>query len=122
MMAGNSGRDGPRFQVRGAWATIAPGLMLREEFEQRGTTMETFQHVFFTQGTSSTCTTGTPLMLDNRGEVRVVVDLPDTLEIVVLSLNDESIEGLEDHLEDKDNLEDEDDPKEDQEIEKVGKE
>jgi len=71
----------------------------------------------FTPGRSSTCTTptsigttialvpGTPLMLNNPGEVPVVVDLPYTLEIAVLSPDDEPMVGLEDHLEDEDDLE-----------------
>ena len=59
---------------------------------------------------------GTPLMPESPWEVHIVVDLPDTLEIVVLSPDDEPIKGLEDHLED------EDDPEEDYEIDKVGEE
>jgi len=37
-----------RTQVHGprAWATNTSELMLQEEFEQRGITMETLQHVF----------------------------------------------------------------------------
>ena len=46
MMTGNLGWDEPGFQVQGPWATITSELMLREEFEQRGITMKTFQHFF----------------------------------------------------------------------------
>ena len=45
-----------------------------------------------------------------------MVDLPNTPEIVVLSRDDEPMECL------KDRLEDENDPKEDKEIDEVGKE
>ena len=55
-------------------------------------------------------------MPDSHGDAHMVVDLPDTPEIVVLSSNDELMEGVEDHLED------EDDPEEDQEIEEVREE
>ena len=40
MITENPGWDGPRFQIQGAWATITLELMLQEEFEQRGITME----------------------------------------------------------------------------------
>jgi len=43
----------------------------------------------------------------------VVVDLPDTLEVVVVSSNDEPMEGFEGHLEEEDDL------GEDQDIDKV---
>ena len=43
----------------------------------------------------------------------MAVDLPDTPEIMVLSSDDKPMEGLADHLEEKDDLE------EDQEIDKI---
>ena len=47
MVSGNPGVDGPRFQAHGgAWTTLSAELLLREEFDQRGLTMETLQHVF----------------------------------------------------------------------------
>ena len=46
MMTGNPGLDGPRFQAQGAWMTLTTELLLREEFDLRGITMETLQHVF----------------------------------------------------------------------------
>jgi len=46
-------------------------------------------------------------MPDGPGEVHVMVDLLDTPEIMVPNLDDEPMEGLEDHLKD------EDDPEED---------
>jgi len=48
---------------------------------------------------------GTSQMPDSPGEAHVVVDLPDTPEIMVLSSDDEPVEGLEDHLEEGDDLE-----------------
>jgi len=96
--------------------------MLREEFELRGITMETLQHVFPlhqahpspappapAQGPPSSLAPGTPLMPDSPGEACVVVDLPDALEIVVLSSDNKLMEGCED----------EDDPDEDQEIDRI---
>ena len=41
MMTTDSGWDGPRFQIQGAWATITSELQLREEFEQKRITTET---------------------------------------------------------------------------------
>jgi len=123
MMTGNPGWDGPRFQVQGAWATITSELLLREEFEHRGITVETLQHVFplhqahppaalaaAAQGPPLSPAPGTPLMPDSLGEAHVVVDLPDTPEIVVVSFEDDAMEGFEGHLEE------EDDPEEDQDI------
>ena len=46
MIMGNLGWDGPRFQAQGAQAIITSELLSQEEFEQRGITMETLQHVF----------------------------------------------------------------------------
>ena len=45
MMIGSPGLDGPRFQAQGAWTTLTTELLLREEFELRGITMETLQHL-----------------------------------------------------------------------------
>ena len=45
MMTGNPGLDGPRFQAHRASMTLTIELLLREEFELRGITMETLQHV-----------------------------------------------------------------------------
>ena len=97
-----------------------------EEFDLTGITMETLHHVFPlhhahpplaspapAQGPPSPPTPDTPKMTDSPGEVHMVVDLPDTLKIMVLSPDDESIEGLEGHLED------EDDREEDHEINEV---
>ena len=49
---------------------------------------------------------GTPQMPNSPEKAHVVVDLLDTSEIVVLTSDDEPMEGLENHLEE------EDDPKE----------
>ena len=46
IVIGNRGWDEPRFQAQGAWTIVTTELLLREEFEQRGVTMETLQHVF----------------------------------------------------------------------------
>jgi len=48
----------------------------------------------------SLLTPGIPLMPTSPGEVHVMVDLPDTPEIVVLSPGDEPMDDLEDRLED----------------------
>ena len=125
MMTGNPGLDGPRFQAQGAWMTLTAELLLREEFELRGLTMETLQHVFPlyqvhpppaapvpaqgppsppapAQGPPIPPAPDTPLMPDNPGEAYVVIDIPSTPEVVVLSSGDE------------DHQEEEDDPEEDQ--------
>jgi len=65
------------------------------------------------RGLPSLPTPGTPLMPDNPGEAYVVVDLPGTPEIVVVSSKDEVIEDFEGHLEK------EGDPEEDQDIDKA---
>jgi len=52
-------------------------------------------------------------MLDSLGEAHVVVDLLDTSEIMVVSFDDEPMEGFEGYLEK------EDDPKEDQDIDEL---
>ena len=52
-------------------------------------------------------------MPDSLGEVYIVRDLPDTPKIIVLSPNDKSTKGLEDHLEAEENA------KGDQEIDAV---
>ena len=52
-------------------------------------------------------------MHDSPGEAHVVVDLPDALEIVIVSSDDEPMEGFKGHLAE------EDDTKEDQEINEV---
>ena len=44
-------------------------------------------------------------MLDSLREAYVVVDLPDTSEIMVISSDDEPIEGFEDHQEEDDDPE-----------------
>ena len=44
-------------------------------------------------------------MSDSPKEAHVMVDLSDTLEIVVLSSDNEPMEGLDDHLEEEDGLE-----------------
>jgi len=82
--------------------------------------METFQHVFPlhqahplpapptpTQGPPSLLVPGTPQMSDSPGEAHVVVDLSDIPKIMVVSSDDEPMEGFEGHLEE------EDDPEED---------
>jgi len=46
MMMGNPSWEGPRFQVHGAWATTTSELMLHEEFEQMGITIETLLYIF----------------------------------------------------------------------------
>ena len=46
MTTGNPGIDRPRFQAQGACVTLTTELLLREEFELRGITMEALQHVF----------------------------------------------------------------------------
>ena len=46
MMTGNPGLDGPWFEAQGEWMTLTAELLLREEFELRGLTMETLQHGF----------------------------------------------------------------------------
>ena len=83
--------------------------------------METLQHVFLlhqappppaaptpAQGPPFPPTPGIPLMPDSPGEAYVVIDLPDTPEILVVS------------SEDKGHQEEEDDPKEDQDIDEAG--
>ena len=94
---------------------ITLDLMLREELDQRGIVMETLQHVFplhqahppptplaSAQGPLSPSVLGASQMLDSLGEAQMVVDLPDTPEIVVVTM-----EGFDGHLEE------EDDPEED---------
>jgi len=84
--------------------------------------VETLQHVFLlhqahplpaplapAQGPPSSATLGTCLMPDSLGEADVVVDLPDTLEFVVVSSDNEPMDGFEDK----------DDPEEDQEINEI---
>ena len=44
---------------------------------------------------------GTPLMPDSLGEAHVVVDLPDTPEIVVVDSEDEAMKGFRGYLEDQ---------------------
>jgi len=83
-------------------------LLLREEFEERGITLETLQHVFPlhqahpppaalapAQGPPSPPAPGTPLMSDSPGEAHVVIDVPDTPDTVVISSEDESHQGPE---------------------------
>ena len=55
----------------------------------------------------------TPLMPNSPREIHVVVDLPDTPEIVILSFEDEAMEGFKSHMEEKD------DPEEDQDIDEA---
>jgi len=73
--------------------------------------METFSaRLSSTPGTSPACTThtaqgspsspvsGTSQMPDSPGEAYVVVDLPDTSEIMVVSSDDKPMKGFEGHL------------------------
>jgi len=91
--------------------------------------METFQHgfslhqAFFplappapAHGSPSLLTLSTSLRHSSPRELHVVVAIPNTLEIMVLSPDEKPMEGLEDHLGD------EDDSEEDQKIDEVGKE
>jgi len=102
------------------------GAVIEGGIRAWGVTMETLGHVFPlhqahpptappapAQGPPSPPTSGTPLMPNSPGEVHVVVDLPNTLEIVVVSFEDEAMEGFEAHLEE------EEDPEEDQDIDKA---
>jgi len=52
-------------------------------------------------------------MPNSPGEAHVVVDLSDTREILVVSSEDEAMEGFEGHTEE------EDDPEEDQDIDEA---
>ena len=81
-----------------------------------GVTIEALQHVFplhksppllapptLAQGALAPPTSGTPQMPNNpvpsrSGEAHVVIDLPDSLGVVVISSDDEPIEDFEDHL------------------------
>ena len=135
-MTGNPGLDGPRFQAQGAWMTLTTEMLLREEFELRGLTMETLQHVFPlyqvhpppaapvpaqgppsppapAQGPPIPPAPATPLMPDSPGEAYVVIDIPSTPEVVVISSGDEDHQGDEDDPE-------EDDPEEDQDSDEMG--
>jgi len=77
--------------------------------------MENLQHAFLLhQAHPPTTPTsppapGTPLMPNGPGEAHVVVVLPDTLEIVAVSSEDEAMEDFEGHLEEQDNLEEDED-------------
>jgi len=138
MMTGNSGLDRPRFQAQGAWTTLTIKLLLREEFELRGITMETLQFVFPlhqvypplvspapAQGPPSLLTPAqgppippapdTSLMPDTPGKAHVVIDIPDTPDLVVISSSsrDEDHQGEEDDPE-------KDDPEEDQDSVEMG--
>jgi len=107
-----------------------------EEFDQRVITMETLQHVFPlhqarsppaapapahgppsppvpAQGLPFPPVPCIPLMPDSPGEAHVVIELPDTPDLVVISSGDEGHQGEEDDLE-------KDDPEQDQDIEEVG--
>ena len=88
--------------------------------------METLQQVFPlhqaysplappapTQGPPSPPLLGTPQMPDSLGEAYVVVDLPDTSKVAIVTYDDEPMEDFEGHLEEEDDLE------EDQEIDEV---
>ena len=99
---------------------------IHQEFEQRGIIMETLQHVFPlhqahpppvpptpAQGPPSSHVLHTPQMPDSPGEAHVVVDLRDTSEIIVVSSDDEPMEGFESYLKEKY------DPEEDQEIDEA---
>ena len=55
-------------------------------------------------------------MPNSPGEAHVVVDLPDTPEIVVVSYEDEAMEDFEGYMEEKD------DPQEDQDIDEAAME
>jgi len=91
---------------------------LQEEFELEGDYYgESLTRLSFKSGTSLPCTTRTstgttfatctesPQMPDGPGEAHVILDLPDTLEVMVVSSDDEPMEGLEGHLEEEDDLE-----------------
>ena len=109
-MTGNPGLNGPRFQAQGAWMALTTELLLRKEFELKGITMETLQHVFPlhqihpppvaptpapAQGPPSLPAPaqkppippapGTPLMPESPGEAYVVIDIPNTPDLVVIS-------------------------------------
>jgi len=138
MMIRNPGFDGPMFQAQRAWTTLTTELLLSEEFELRKITMETLQHVFplhqvhpppvaaaLAQGPPSPPAPAqgplippapdTPLMPDSPGEAYMVLDIPDTPNLVVISSSsrDEDHQGEEDDLE-------EDDPEEDQDSDEMG--
>jgi len=121
MIIGNPGLDEPKFQAQGAWTTITTELLLREEFELRGITMETVQYVFPlhqlpspptapapAQGPPSPPVPGIPMIPDSPGEAHVVIDLPDGPDLVVISSGDEG------------HQEEEDDPEKDQDSDEVG--
>jgi len=108
--------------------------MLKEEFDQRGITMETLQDVFPlhqahpppaapapAQVPLSPPVPSTPQMHDSLvssglGRAQVVVNLPHSLEAVAISSDDNPIEKYEDHLPA------EDDSEEDKEIDDVVRE
>jgi len=83
--------------------------------------METLQHVFplhqapppptapaTAQGPPFPSAPGTPLMPDSPGEAHMVIDLPNTPDLLVISSGDEGHQG------------EEDDPEEDQDIDEEG--
>ena len=101
MVTGYISWDGPRFKAQGVWTSIVAEL-LRKEFEQKGITVETLWHVFPlnqahplsvalapAKGPPFPPAPSTPLMPDSLGEAYVVIDLPDTTEIVMVSSEDE---------------------------------
>ena len=104
MITGNLGLDGPRFQAQGTWTTLVTELLLREEFDQKGITMEILIHIFPlnqvppppappapAQGPHSPLVSGTPPLPDSSGEAHVVIDIPDTPDLVVISFRDEGL-------------------------------
>ena len=129
MVSGNPGVDGPRFQAHGgAWTTLSAELLLREEFDQRGLTMETLQHVFPlhqahpppvvpppAQEPPIPPVPGTPLMPESPGEAYEVINIPDTPDLVVISSTEDHQDEEDDPEEDpKEDDPEEDDPEEDQ--------
>ena len=119
MMTGALVWDRPTCQLQGS-ATLTTELLLNEEFKLRGITMETLQYLFplhftppqpaRTQWPLTPPVQGAPQLLDNlvslgSGDIHVVMDIPDTPQIVELSSNYEPMEDLEDHLEAEEDLE-----------------
>ena len=72
--------------------------------------METLQHDFplhhaHPMSTPPVPAPGMPLMPNSPREAHVVVDLPNTPEIMIVSSDDEPMEGFEGHLEEEDDPE-----------------
>ena len=121
IMTGALWWDGPRFQISGARATITLELLLIEEFEERGITMDTLQRVFplhqapplpvpsaTAQGPPSppapiTLKIPSSPVSSRSGNAHVVVHICDTPDIMVISSDsvpmEDSKEDLEEDLE-----------------------